>query len=250
MLFRFVFASATMIILGIIKKIRLPKMRELPKLLGGGFVGIFLYMWFINTAMVTVESGITSFIIASSPVFTIILSRILLGEKMKLICWAGVLVSFCGLVVIMLSGTSTFSFSLGVLLVLFAAIATSFYNIIQRNLFKTFTALEVTTYCVLAATLFMLIYLPDLIRELPGSGLTQNLSVAYLGIFPAAIAYFTWSYALSKAEKTTHVTVFLYLMPFITSVLAYFWRGETLTIWSLFGGVVIIGGMIMANMKR
>ena len=250
MLLRFTVASVTLAIISGVKGIRPPKLRQLPKFAAGGFIGIFCYMLFFNTGMVHVESGIGGFIIATVPIFTIILSRILLKEKVGLVCWAGVIVSFGGLVVIMLSQTAAFELNTSALLILLAAMCGSGHNIIQRGLLKSHTALETTTYCMIAATICMLVFLPGFFRELPGSGLRVNLVVVFLGVFPAAIAYLLWGYALSKAEKTTHVTVFLYLNPFLASLIAYLWLRETFSIWSFFGGIIIIGGMIMTNFTR
>ncbi|MCL2153306.1 MAG: DMT family transporter [Oscillospiraceae bacterium] len=248
MLLRFIVASVTLGIIGIIRKIKLPKVKDLPLFALAGFVGMFLYMYCFNTGTAYVASGISSFIIASAPVFAIVLSRIILKEVVKPACWAGVGVSFCGLVIITLSQTTDFTLNVGVFLLLGAAIATSLYNILQRKLLKTYSALEATTYTIVIATLFMFIFLPTFIRELPGSTLAVNLIVSYLGVFPAALAFLSWGFALSKAEKTTHITVFLYLVPFFASFIAYLWLRETISIWAFLGGVVIIAGMVLSNM--
>jgi len=249
MLLRFLIASATLLLIGAIRKTRLPEKKDLPKFAVAGLVGIFMYMILLNYGSVTVVSGVASFIIASSPVFTIILSRLVLKEIVRPIAWIGVAISFCGLVAIMLSQTSEFSFSLGVLLILGAAISTSGHNVMQRSFLKKYTALEATTYTVLAATVFMLAFAPSLIRELPSSPIDVNLVVAYMGVFPAGLGYLTWSIALSNAEKTTYVTVFLYLSPFLSSLLGFFWLGETFSMWTLLGGLVIIAGMALTNLS-
>jgi len=247
---RFIFGSVTLVLIGAIRRIRLPEKKDLPRFALAGLIGIFSYMILLNYGSVTVVSGVASFIIASSPVFTIIMSRLVLKEIVRPISWIGVAVSFCGLVVIMLSQTEGFTFSLGVLLILGAAIATSGHNVMQRSFLKKYTSLEATTYTVLAATAFMLIFAPNLVRELPGSPLNVNLIVAYMGIFPAALGYLTWNVALSYAEKTTHVTVFLYLSPFLSSLLGFFWLGETFSLWTLLGGIVIIAGMALTNLRK
>ena len=247
MLLRFLLASITLIVIGVLKKIRLPKKKDLPMFALGGFVGVFLYMLLSKNGAVHLEAGIGSFIVASSPVFVLVLSTLLLREKVKRACWIGVAVSFGGLVVVMLSQTSGLVPDIGVLLFLLATIATSLHSIIQRKITRTYTAIEATTYSIIFVTFFMLIYSPALIRELPSSNLSANLLAAYLGIFPAALAYLSWGWALSKAKKTTYVTVFIYLCPLVASVLAYFWLGETFSLITLLGGVVIIGGMVITN---
>lgn len=250
MLFRFIAASATLIIAGMIKKIRLPEKKDLPMFALAGFVGIFLYMMFFNSGTVHVDSGISSFIIASAPIFAIIASRILLAEKVSKLCWLGVSVSLGGIAVITVSQTVDYAMNIGIVLLLLAAITSSGHNVIQRKLLKKYTALEATTYSITAATLVMLVFTPTLIRELPYSTAGVNLIVIYLGVFPAAIAYLFWGYALSKTAKTSHVVVFLYLIPFVALLLGYIWLDEVLSAWAVVGGVIIIIGMILANAKK
>ena len=247
MLMRFVLATATLIVIGIIKKIRLPRKQDLLKFLGGGFVGVFLYMFFFNLGAVTVVAGVASFIVASAPVYTLILSRILLKEVVTPLCWIGVAVSFCGLIIIMVSQVTEFAFSFGIILILGSALSTGVHNIIQRGFLKYYTALEATTYTIIGATVFMLVFTPGMIAELPGKPLHVNLIVAYLGIIPAALGYLCWGFALSKAVNTTNVAVFLYLIPFSASLLAFVWLGETFSLLTFFGGVIIIAGMFLSN---
>jgi len=117
----------------------------------------------------------------------------------------------------------------------------------MRVITKSYTALEATTYTIITGTIGTLLFLPVAIAEIPDSNLTVNLLVVFMGVFPAAFAYLAWSYALAKAKKTAHVTVFSYLIPFISALLAYVWLRETLSLLSLIGGLVIIAGMVMIN---
>ena len=250
MVFRFIFASLTLILVGYIKKIRLPEKRDLPLFAFGGFVGIFLYMVFFNTGTTYVDSGISSFIIASAPVFAVISARIFLRENVKPLCWVGIIISFGGIVVIKLSQTIEYVFNFGIILLLLAAITTSLHNVIQRKILKKYTALEATTYSIFAATIFMFVFSPGFIREFQYSTLTVNLIVAYLGVFPAALAYLLWGFALATAKKTSNVVIFLYLVPLIATILGYFWLGEVLSIWSILGGVIIIAGMVLASTNK
>ncbi len=249
MLFRFLVACATLTVLAVVKKMKRPKVKDMPLFALGGFIGIFLYMWLFNTGTKFVASGVSSFVIASSPVFTAIFCWILLKEKMRAWGYVGIFISFLGLVLIMVSQTTGFALNFGVLLLIGAAVSTSFYSIIQRRILQSYTALEATTYSVYAATLFMLVFLPGFLRELPSAPMAINWIIAYMGVFPAALAYLSWNYALSKATKTASVTMFLYLVPFAASLMAYIWLHETFALLSFIGGVVIIAGMVVTSKK-
>jgi drug/metabolite transporter (DMT)-like permease len=247
MLLRFLMASLTLAAVAAMKKIRLPEKKDSPLFALAGFVGIFLYMWLFNTGTGMVPSGVSSFLISSAPVYTTLFSVVILKEKVKPSCWAGIFVSLCGLVLIAVSQMNGFVMNIGVLLLAVAGIATSVYIIIQRQLTKKYTPLEATAYPVFFGTFFMLLFLPELLREMPRVPWTVNLIPVYLGVFPAALAYLAWGYALSKAKNTANVTVFLYLVPFVTIVLAFLWLNEMVSPVAFVGGIVIIVGMLVSN---
>jgi len=247
MVLRFAIASITLGIIGIIKRISLPKLKDIPLFIASGLTGVFLYSYLFNTGSVTVPAGVSSFIIASAPIFTLILTWIFLKEKAKPLCLVGFLISLCGLAAVTLTQSMEVSFDIGLVLVISAAVSSGIYSTVMRVLTKKYTALEATTYTIIAGTIGTLLFLPNAAGEIPDSNLTVNLVVVFMGIFPAAFAYLAWSYALEKATKTVHVTVFSYLIPFISALIAYLWLHETLSLFTLIGGLVIIAGMIMTN---
>jgi len=247
MVMRFGAASITLGIVGIIRKISLPKVGDIPLFIASGLSGVFLYSYLFNTGSVTVPAGVSSFIIASAPVFTLILTWIFLKETAKPLCLIGIAVSVCGLAAVTLTQITEFSFDFGLFLVILAAVSSGIYSTVMRVLTKKYTALEATTYTILTGTLGTLIFLPNAISEMPASNLTVNLLVVFMGVFPAALAYLAWSFALAKAQKTVHVTVFSYLIPFISAFIAFIWLHETMSLLTLAGGIVIIAGMIMTN---
>jgi len=257
-LLRFTAASVTLIIIGIIRKIRLPALKDIPLFALCGLSGVFIYSYLFNTGSVTVVAGVSSFIITSSPVYTLILTRLILKEKVKLICWIGVGVSFIGLGAVTLSQTTEFALNSGVFLLILAAISSGVWTIVVRKLStkkpeqeastKPYNAMEITTYAITSGTIGMLIFIPSAIREIPDSLLTVNLLVIFLGIFPSAFGYLAYGYALASAAKVAHITVFQYLIPFFSALIAYFWLGETLTMSALIGGIIIIIGMIITNL--
>jgi len=250
LVFRFLVASVTIIAVILIKRVKLPDKKDVPLFALAGFLGIFLYFLLFNYGVNLVPSGVSSFLIASAPVFATLFSIFILKEKVKLLSWIGILVSFCGLMLVTASQMSGFIMNVGVILLIGASISTSLYTIIQRKLVKKYTPFEAAAYSVLFGTFFTLVFLPDLIREFPQVPIAINIIPLYLGIFPAAIAYLAWSYALAKARSTAHVTMFMYLVPFLATLLAFFFIGEHITLFAFIGGVVIIAGMLISGLAK
>jgi len=248
MLFRFAVASLALLVVCVIKKTPLPKVRDLPLFALCGVVGVFLYMWLFNTGTDLVAAGISGFIIASVPVFTLILSIIFLKEKAKPMIWVGVITSFLGIVIIATTQmTDGFEINEGVWILLVAALVAGVFIVTQRLLLRKYSVLQATAYPIIIATVFMLIFLPDLLQELPNATSGASIVVVYLGVFPAAIAYLFWGYALANAQKTVHITSFLYLSPFLASIMAFIWLGERLPFLAIIGGAVVVGGMVITN---
>jgi drug/metabolite transporter (DMT)-like permease len=140
--------------------------------------------------------------------------------------------------------------NVGILFLFIAAVSASVYMIIQRRILQKYTTIQATAYSIFCGTAFMLIFLPRLINEFTISLVSVNLIVVYLGAFPAALAYFLWGYALSKAEKTIYVTNFLYLVPFVSSLIAFLWLGEIMPMLAFAGGFVVIAGMVIINVYK
>lgn len=247
MLFRYLIASIALIIVSISKGARLPDKKDLPIIFLSGFLGIFVYTWLFNIASITVKSGVSSFIISSTPIFTLILSVIFLKEKPSKQSIVGLFISFIGLFLISMTELISSNFSIDVLFLICCAILNSAYNILQRKLLTKYSALDAVTYAVVAGTVFMLIFTPTFITEAKQSTFEVNMYIIYLGLFPAAAAHYLWNTALSLADDTASVTSFQYSIPFISMILAYLWQGETISLLSLVGGLIIIFGMYVAN---
>lgn len=165
MLFRFAVASAVLGVFLLVKKAKIQK-DDWPDFIGCGLAGIFCYMYLFNTGTNMVASGVSSFIIASAPVFTMILSSFMLREKTKLSHVAGILISFAGLVIISLSQINDFQFNFGVVILIAAATCTSYMNIIQRKLSAKYSAFVVTAYTMIIGTIPMFLFSGTLFNEI------------------------------------------------------------------------------------
>ena len=92
----------------------------------------------------------------------------------------------------------------------------------------------------------MLGFLPGLLRQIPDASAEATISALYLGVFPAALAYVTWTYAMSRLPASV-VTPFLYASPVLAIAIAWAWLGEVPTILTLAGGTLAVAGVIVVN---
>ncbi len=251
-LLRFLVASTVLGIHALVTRMRLPARRDLLSIAVLGLVGITGYHVTLNIGELTVTAGAASLLIAAVPIFSALLATVALRERLTVWGWVGIVVSFAGVALIALGegsrSGSGFRFDPGAALILLSAMCSALYFVFQKPLLRRYTSLEFTTYSIWAGTLAMLVFLPGLPGEIGAAPLSATLTVVYLGVFPAAIAYATWNYALSRAPASI-VSSFLYVNPVLTIFIAWVWLSEVPTVLALVGGAVALVGVVIVNTK-
>jgi drug/metabolite transporter (DMT)-like permease len=243
-LLRFLVASLVLLGNALVTRLPLPRLRDVPMLLVLGFLGFTAYHVGLNAGETVVPAGAASFIIASVPVFSTLLAAVFLRERLAPAGWIGAAISFCGVGLISLGSGHGLKFEPAALLIVLAALAESVYFVLQKPFLARYTGLQLTTWTIWFGTLFMLFFLPGLLRQVQAAPAGVTLAVVYLGVFPAAIGYVLWSYALSRAD-VSRVTSTLNLSPILSLFIAFLWLGEVPSVPSLVGGLITVGGVIL-----
>jgi drug/metabolite transporter (DMT)-like permease len=245
-LFRFLVASLVLAIYVSVNNFRLARLRDVPRLVLTGIFGITLYNLLLNSGEVSVSAGVSSLLISSAPIWIALMSTFMLGERLTLWGWGGVFISFIGVAMIAAGEGNGLHFSTRALLLAFAALSSAAYIVMQKQLLKTYTALEVTTYAIWFGTLLLIPFGRGLIFSIHTAPISSTLAVVYLGIFPAAIAFTAYAYAISHGP-VNRISSFLYLVPVLAIGIAWVWLGEVPRMMSLLGGGVALAGVVIVN---
>ncbi len=245
-LFRFLIASVLLAVFTLVTRIKLPKLKDIPVIFLLGFLGVAVFHTAQNYGQVTVTAGSAAMIVSSVPIFTAILATIFLGEKLKLWGWLSIFISFSGVYLITLGEREGVKFDPGIILLILASMAAATYFVLQKPYLVRYSALQLVTYMIWAGTLSLLVFAPGLIEEVRNAPIEATIATIYLGIFPSAVAYVTWSYALSRAPALI-VASFLYLQPVFAVVIAWIWLNEIPASISIIGGVVTILGVFLVS---
>ena len=246
-LLRFLVASLSLAIYAYFSGMKLPKKKDIPFIILTGFVGISVYHVALNFGEMTVKAGTASFIISSIPILTGIFSIFFFRQYLKLWGWIGIFIGFSGIAFISFSESNFDKVNWGTLLVFLAAVGGSLYVMFQKILLKKYNALEVTSYSIWAGTFFMLIFLPNLYKDMQHASFSASMDIVYLGIFPGAIAYVLWNYALHRFSSPTHITSYLYFSPIVTMIIGVIWIGELPNLLTIIAGLTVLLGVILAN---
>ena len=243
---RYFVASCALLVIAVLTKMQLPGRKDLPWFLAAGGIGFFFYMIAFNQGQATVTAATGSVVIATVPVITALFARFLYGEKLMSFQWWAIGVEFLGVTVLTLMN-STFSVNTGLLWLMLAALALSLYNLLQRKLTKTYTALQASAYSIILGTCMLAVFAPTAIREVSQAPAMQYFYLAVLGVCSSAVAYVSWAKAFSKAKKTSQVSNYMFVTPFLTSILGFLLAGEVPDRATLIGGGIILLGVFLFN---
>jgi drug/metabolite transporter (DMT)-like permease len=227
---------------------RCPQKGDLPGLFAAGLAGVTIYQVVLGYGQLSVGSGAAAVLVDTAPIFTALFAVLFLKERISRAGWAGILVSFCGAALIGLGEAEGFGLAPGTPLLLVAAVCLSAYFALQKPYLPRYGALGVTTYAVLAGTAALLPFAPHLPEAVREAHVEATLAVVYLGVFPAALAYATWAYALSRLPVSGAAS-FLYLIPPLTFLIAWAFFGEDPALLSLLGAVVALSGVVLVHRK-
>lgn len=226
---------------------RWPGRSELPLLLTCGVLWFGLYNPVLNEAEQRVDAGTAAMLVASGPVLIAVLAGLLLGEGFPRTLVVGVSVAFAGAIVIGLA-TAERGVAAGWGTVLCVAAAALYAGgvIAQKPLLSRASALHITWLACLIGTAVCLPFAPQLVDELGAASGSSIAWMLYLGVFPTAVAFTTWGYALSRTTAG-RMGATTYLVPPIAILLGWAMLGESPEQLAFLGGALCLAGVVIAR---
>ena len=246
---RYFFASIMVIFILIKQKISLPKFKDIPAFVFAGFSGYAGYIVFFNMATLLSSPSTLSVINALAPAITAIVAYFIFNEKIKIIGWISMGISFCGILILTL-WNGTLTVNKGIIYMLIGCILLSLYNISQRYLTKKYSSFDVSMYSMLIGGILLVVYSPSSVRNIFSISFNSLILIIYMSVFPSIISYFFWTKAFELAKHTTEVTSFMFVTPVLATLMGIIILGDIPKLSTLIGGVVIILGMIIFNKTK
>jgi|SRR5579859_7414233 len=239
---RFAIASIALLPVAFFSRIRIPGKKDFWRISITAIIGIGICNICLNIGLGIIGSATASFIVSTGPIFVAILSVIFLKEKISAPGWIFILISFSGIGIIIIGENGSLRFTPGIFFMVLSAIAQAVYIVFQKPLFEKYSSVEMVCYSIWIVTLAMIPFGWESIGRLNNAEKTNILAVVYLGIFPGAIAYWAWGFVLSRV-LASRAAPFLFIVPFFSILIGYFWLHELPKPVAIAGGIVITLGL-------
>ena len=190
----------------------------------------------------------------SSPVFSVILARIFLGEKIPLNRIIGMLICIVGILLLLSKGSwevlRTFSFTKGDWWMLAAAICFAIYNVCAKKKPANMSTRNFLFTVFLMGTIFLF---PFYIAEVNAKGgFSFNFSnigaIIYLGLGASVICFLLWSKSI-QLIGTGRAALFGNLIPVFSSIEAVILLNEKISSLHIYSFILVIAGLLIANLQ-
>ncbi|MFJ2111961.1 DMT family transporter [Streptomyces sp. NPDC087850] len=240
------------LVLGLVCLVRregIPPRAAWPGIAVSGLLWFGVYTVVLNWGEQEVDAGTAAMLVNIGPILIALLGARLLGERLPPRLLAGMAVSFAGAVAVGLSMSGEGHASvLGVALCVLAAFGYAGGAVAQKPALAHAGALQVTAYGCLTGTVLCLPFAGQLIHEAGSAPLSATLNMVYLGVFPTALAYTTWAYALSRTTAA-RMGATTYAVPALVVLLAWLALDEIPGALTLAGGALCLAGVAVARSR-
>ncbi|HXE93874.1 MAG TPA: DMT family transporter [Gaiellaceae bacterium] len=244
---RLLVSSVALGVFAAVRRERLPARRDLARIAFYGVLWLVVYNIVLNEAERRVDAGTAAMLVNIGPILIALLAGLLLREGFPRGLLAGCVVAFAGTAIIALATSDGGSAaSWGAVLCVVAAFAYAAAVIVQKPVLLRASAFQVTWIACTVATIVCLPLAPQLLHDLRGADGSSIAWTVYLGIFPTAVGFVLWAYALGRttAGRMGSMT---YLVPPIAIALGWAFLGETPALLAVAGGALCLGGVVLAR---
>ena len=225
----------------------------------------FLYFIFEGYGLIYTSPIISSAIIAMIPLVTPVAAAIFLKERLSAMNIVGLVVSFTGVIVMLLNKDMEFSASpLGIMFLFLTVLVAVGYSIALIKLTHLYKPMTVTWMQNIIGMIYFIPLVFIMEKFMPsdfGNVRAYIVPLVCLGIFCSAIAYALWAYAYSKLGASK-ANVYTNLIPVFTAIFSYiiliFNRDNMdisdieayeLNVQKIAGIALVVGGLFLSQKK-
>jgi len=220
--------------------------RDMPILALAGLLGITLFYYCQNNGVLKLSASESALIIATVPIVSVIADRVFLGTRLSMRVYAGSLLSFAGVALIVIGPSMASASSLKGYLYMFGAVlAWVAYAFATHRVAGRYGRLSITFWQCLYGTLFCL---PFALGESAGWRRPTpivTLNVLYLGLMCSVVAFGLFVATIDHLG-VGKASLFINLIPAVAVAAGYGILGDRLGMPQLAGGAIVLAGVYLA----
>lgn len=238
---------------------------------GMGLTGIAIYQFLENCAIYYTSASNVAILVSFGPIITAFFAQCFTNEKrLSFPLIIGSTVSILGVALVSLNGIIVFKIRpLGDAMALMAMISWGIYSVLMSKMnergFSQITVVRKSFCWALVVMLPLALWgmtengyyaldgsfsvtLDSVINKERFLSTTNWMNILFLSLFASAGCFCFWSVAC-KLLGVVRTTISLYLTPVIGVLFAAYWLKEQITFMGVFGGCIIVLGVIVSNLQ-
>ncbi len=208
-----------------------------------GFLGMFHAAEFVSPGIATVIAN-------TQPLLAAVLASMFLGERLGLIGKSGLLLGFCGIVLITVPqflAATTGSYAIGIAYIVLAAFGITVSNVLIKRIAGEIDVFMAMGFQLLIGALPLMVVAA--ISERPGDITWSSqflFALVGLSLPGTALVYWLW-YSILKKVPLNRANAFSFLIPIFGLSMGVLLYGETIGWLGITGIILALSGVVLVN---
>ena len=237
----------------LVRREPLPRGRDWWRIIAIGVLWFGIYNVALNAGERVLDAGTAAMVINIGPLLIALLAGVLLHEGFPRGLLIGLGVAFAGSIVVGLATSDAGAGSasaIGVLLCLTAAVVYAIAVVLQKGVLARVSAVQVTFLGCAVGAVCTAGWAPQLVQQVGAASQPAPViaTVVYLGLFPTAIAFTTWAFAL-RHLPAGRLGATTYVVPALVVLMSWVLLGEIPPWGALVGGALCLAGVAISRRR-
>jgi drug/metabolite transporter (DMT)-like permease len=213
----------------------------------------FLYFLGESHGLTLVSATVGSVLISTIPVVAAIGARVILKERLKTVNYAGIIISFAGILVFLLDSTGSLDCNYkGLAMLSLAVLSAVGYNFMLGRLIGSYNPVYIINIQnIIGTILFLPVFLVTDLDHLIHTpfNLKHFVPILELAIFASCTAFILFAYSI-RGLGVTRATAFTNCIPVFTAFFSFILLGDNFTASNISGLIIVITGLFLSQLNR
>ena len=212
------------------------------------------FFYFLGEAygLTMVTATVGAVIISTIPLIVPFAAYYLFREKLTPMNYLGLVISFGGVLLVVLTRSGGLAADWkGILLMFVAVLSAVSYTMVVKILAEDYTPITITAYqSFYGLLMFVPLFLIFEIKHLDFSMVTGQslLAVSYLGVFGSGICFILITIGIRELGAAK-ANIFGNLIPVVTAIVSYFLLKESMPFMKILGIFIVILGLLLSQIS-